>query len=400
MATNNRKKRRKKKGRKKIVLFIFEVLLLAVVLGVLWLYNSTFGKVTWENELSNSEAGINQDLDKDAAKKMHGYLNVALFGLDNRSNGDYNTGHSDCIMIVSLNYDTNEVRLVSVYRDTYLSSGGGKFTKANFAYESGGAPNAVAMLNSNLDLDITKYVSVDWKALVDAIDELDGIDLEITEAERKEINFLLPEIDGTTGYRTGKVTDTGMVHLNGTQATAYARIRSTAGDDFLRASRQRIVLEAMINKMKETDIATLTSMLSDIMGQVCTNFTQTELISLATDLTEYNLVSTTGFPFELTTKTLSSTGDTVIPIDFSKNVTELHQYLFADDSYTPSNTVETLSSKIANKTGVTSKTAAYDLTQYNETVGADGTDAVKDTNKEKAEQEKNSSSTTNKKEDE
>ncbi len=383
MANNKRKKRRKKKGRKKLVLFVFEILLLAVVLGVLWLYNSTFGKVRWEDELSNSEAGINQDLDKDAAKKMHGYLNVALFGLDNRSNGDYNTGHSDCIMILSLNYDTNEVKLVSVYRDTYLSSGGGKFTKANYAYESGGAPNAVAMLNSNLDLDITKYVSVDWKALVDAIDELDGIDLEITEAERKEINFLLPEIDGTTGYSTGKVKETGMVHLNGTQATAYARIRSTAGDDFLRASRQRIVLEAMLNKMKSTDIGTLTGMLSDIMGQVSTNFTQTELISLATDLPNYNLVSTTGFPFELTTKTLSSTGDTVIPIDFTNNVTELHKYLFDDQSYTPSNTVKNLSDKIANKTGVTSKTSAYDLTQYNDTVGASGTDAAKEKNKDK-----------------
>jgi len=175
------KKRKKKRGRKKIVLFIFEILVLLIVLAVLGLYNSTIGKIDFKNDLSASEAGINDDIDEDSVQTMHGYLNVALFGLDNRSSGKYDGGNSDCIMIASLNYDTNEVKLASLYRDTFLSVGKGKYYKANNAFANGGAENAVRMINSNLDMNITKYVCVDWKALVDVIDALGGLDLDLTK---------------------------------------------------------------------------------------------------------------------------------------------------------------------------------------------------------------------------
>ncbi len=389
---NMAKRRKKKRGRKKILLFVFEILLLLVVLGVLWAYNQTLGQVKYEEGLSNSEAGINEDIDEDALANMHGYLNVALFGLDNRSNGSYNEGNSDCIMIASLNYDTKEIQIVSVYRDTYLSSGNGKYTKANAAYAGGGAKRAVAMLNSNLDLDITKYVCVDWKALVDAIDDIGGIDLEITQAEMDEINYLIPEVDGTTGYNTNYLEDIGLQHLNGTQATCYARIRNTSGDDFLRASRQRIVLQAMLDKAKQSDIGSLTEMCKDIMSQISTNFTAAEILQYASAITKYEMKETTGFPFELTTMNLSSTGDTVIPIDLAQNVSELHQFLFNETDYQPSETVQSVSSKIEKKTGVTSKTSAFDLSQYNNTVGADGTEGTKEKNKAKQEETKKTES--------
>ena len=131
----------------------------------------------------------NEDIDEDALANMHGYLNVDLFGLDNRSNGSYDEGNSDCIIIASLNYDTKEVQLVSLYRDTYLSSGNGRYTKANGAYSAGGVKRAISMVNSNLDLNITKYICVDWKALVDAIDDLGGVDLDVTQDEVDEINY-------------------------------------------------------------------------------------------------------------------------------------------------------------------------------------------------------------------
>ena len=387
-----KRRRKKKRGRKKILLFVFEILLLLVVLGVLWAYNQTLGQVKYEDGLTVSEAGINEDIDEDALANMHGYLNVALFGLDNRSNGSYNEGNSDCIMIASLNYDTKEVQIVSVYRDTYLSSGNGKYTKANAAYANGGAKRAVAMLNSNLDLDITKYVCVDWKALVDAIDDIGGIDLEITKAEMDEINYLIPGVDGTTGYNTDYMNGTGLQHLNGTQATCYARIRNTSGDDFLRASRQRIVLQAMLDKAKQSDIGSLTEMCKDIMSQISTNFTAAEILQYASAITKYEMKETTGFPFELTTMNLSSTGDTVIPIDLAQNVSELHQFLFNETDYQPTETVQSVSSKIAKKTGVTSKTSAFDLTQYNNTVGSDGTEGTKEKNKAKQEETKKSES--------
>lgn len=384
--------KKKKRGRKKIVLFVFEILLLGVLLGVLWLYNTTFGQVSFDDsDMTNTEAGINEDISEDTLKNMHGYLNVALFGLDNRSNGSYNEGNSDSIIIASLNWDTKEIQLVSLYRDTYLSSGNGKYTKANAAYASGGARRAVSMINSNLDLNIKKYVCVDWKALVDAIDGLGGLDLEITQDEVDEINYLLPEIDGTTGYETPEVESAGIAHLDGTQATAYARIRSTAGDDFLRASRQRIVLQAMLDKAQDVGVASLINMCQEMfkadrdengneIPKIATNFSQDEIIKYAPAVIQCELKSTTGFPFELTSKMLSSTGDTVIPIDLAQNVSELHEYLFNEGGYVPSETVQKTSRNIEDKTGVDSSEAAYDLDKFNDTVGSDGTEGVKKKN--------------------
>ena len=107
---------------------------------------------------------------------------------------------------------------------------------------------------------------------------------------------------------------------------------------------------------------------------------------MAKNVMSYNIKSTTGFPYELTTMTLSSTGSTVIPIDLETNVSELHKYLFNDESYSTSDTVQLISSNISKKTGVTEKTATIDLTDYNETVGTDGTEGTKQQNKNKKQQ--------------
>ena len=139
----------------------------------------------------------------------------------------------------------------------------------------------------------------------------------------------------------------------------------------------------MLDKAKQSDLGSLTEMCKDIMSQISTNFTAAEIVQYATAVTKYQMKETTGFPFELTTMNLSTTGDTVIPIDLAKNVSELHQFLFNETDYQPTDTVQTVSDKIAKKTGVTSKTSAFDLTQYNDTVGSDGTEGAKKKNKEK-----------------
>lgn len=376
------KKKKKKKGSKKVVLFVFEILLLLVVLGALALYNSTIGKIDFKKQLTTSEAGVNDDIKEETVQTMHGYLNVALFGLDTRKSGDYSKSNSDCIMIASLNYDTNEVQLISVYRDTYLAIGKGKYAKANAAYANGGAENSVKMINSNLDLDITKYVCVDWKALIEVIDKLGGIDLDITDAEVVHINNYMKETSKTTDVPYDEVTESGHVHLSGIQAVAYCRIRYTTGDDFMRTSRQRIVLQELLKKAKEADIATLTSMCSVMMDDISTNFSVPELVSLAKGVTKYNVKSTTGFPFYLTTKDLA-VGSSVVPVDFENNVIQLHQFLFGDEAYTPSETVSAISSNIEKKTGVLKDEATIDTSRYNETVGAEGSQGVMEQNKDK-----------------
>ncbi|MGF0065760.1 LCP family protein [Lachnospiraceae bacterium SGI.085] len=362
------------KKRKKVLLFVLEILVLAVLLVVLY-FTNILNKIDFQN-MTDNEAGINDDLSSETAFAMEGYTNIALFGLDNRGSGDYDTGNSDAILIASINNENKEVRLVSVYRDTYLSVGDGKYYKCNSAYERGGAKQAVQMLNSNLDLDIKDYVSVDWGALVETIDDLGGIDIEVTDEEVDKINEYTVEIVMMTGKETTPLTESGLVHLDGTQATSYARIRKLAGDDYMRTARQRIVLQAMLEKAQKADIGTLNKVCNDVVDDISTTLTLKQMLILAKDVGAYKLVETTGFPFELTTASLDS-GDTVVPVELENNVSELHQWLFNDEDYSPSQTVQSISANIVKKSGVTLSNAdVVNTTNYNNTVDRNGT-AVK-----------------------
>ena len=368
MADNRRrKKRRKKKKSRKIVLFVFEIVA-AYFIGMV-------NRVKYEN-MSETEAGINDDLSKDTLESLEGYTNIAVFGLDNRSANNYQEGNSDVVMIASIDNKTKNVKLVSVYRDTFLSVGGGTYFKCNNAYARGGAKQAVQMLNSNLDLDIKEYVCVDWAAVVEVIDDLGGLDLNITQGEMNQINKYKKDVDGVTGKNTPNVTQYGLVHLDGTQATTYARIRKLSGDDFKRASRQRIVLQAMLEKAKKANPATLVKICNSMVDDISTTLSLDQMVSLAKDVTKYKISSTTGFPTDLTTKNMPRCGDTVIPADLVTNVKKLHEYMFDDAAYTPSQTVQAISETIVNTTGITADSAKINTSDYNETVGATGTDEI------------------------
>lgn len=375
------KKKKKKKGKKKILLLVFELLLLLILLAVAWLYNSTFNRIDYEKQMDDTEAGINGDIDSEKLEILkEGYTTIALFGLDNRSSNNYQSGNSDTIMIANIDNKTKQVKLVSVYRDTYLNIGDGKLSKANAAYAHGGATQAVQMLNSNLDLAITDYVCVDWAALVQAIDALGGIDIEITQAEMNSINKYLHDVDKVTGLNTSLVTQYGNVHLDGSQATTYARIRKLAGDDYKRASRQRIVIQAMLTKAKTSDISTLTKICNVVFDDIKTTLTMSEILYLMKDVASYDIVSTTGFPFDLTNARLQGTGDTVVPASLASNVTELHSYMFEDQAYTVSNTVQSISDTIAANTGITENSMLVDTSSFNETAGKNGTEGNTTTN--------------------
>ena len=373
MADNRRrKKRRKKKKSRKIVLFVFEILLLAILLVAAY-FIGMVNRVKYEN-MSETEAGINDDLSKDTLESLEGYTNIAVFGLDNRSANNYQEGNSDVVMIASIDNKTKNVKLV--YRDTFLSVGGGTYFKCNNAYARGGAKQAVQMLNSNLDLDIKEYVCVDWAAVVEVIDDLGGLDLNITQGEMNQINKYKKDVDGVTGKNTPNVTQYGLVHLDGTQATTYARIRKLSGDDFKRASRQRIVLQAMLEKAKKANPATLVKICNSMVDDISTTLSLDQMVSLAKDVTKYKISSTTGFPTDLTTKNMPRCGDTVIPADLVTNVKKLHEYMFDDAAYTPSQTVQAISETIVNTTGITADSAKINTSDYNETVGATGTDEI------------------------
>lgn len=292
----------------------------------------------------------------DISSDMQGYRNIALFGVDARNNNLGKGCRTDTIIIASINEETKEIKLASVYRDTYLNLGNDTYNKANGAYAYGGPKQAINMLNMNFDLNITDYVTVGWGAVADTVDALGGIEIDVDESEIGHLNNYQVETSQSLGRKYTKLTQTGLVNLDGIQAVSYCRIRYTAGDDFKRAERQREVIQALADKAQSVALknpATLNKIANDVFPSTATSLTLNEILSLLSDIASYKIVDTTGFPTEQyrATGVIGSKGDCVIPADLATNVTLMHEFLFGDTSYTPSAEVQSYSAKIHSDTG-------------------------------------------------
>ena len=329
------------------VLLITACVLLCAVFGAVAYVYAKWSKIDTqeikaEDIVINEEVKMNKEVDLG-----DGYTNVALFGVDSRDGNLGEGNRTDCIIVASLNNETKEIKMVSVYRDTLLDLSEGTYQKCNAAYSYGGPILAINMLNMNLDLDIQDYVTVDFGAIADAIDLLGGVDIEVTEEELPYINQYIPETANSAGKSANYLSSAGLQTLDGTQATTYARIRSTAGGDFTRTERQRLVIEKMFEKAKSADLGTLNAIIDKVFPQVSTSFTLQEILTYATAYSEYKLVGNMGFPQDNYTDLLSGLGSVVVPDDLVSNVTKLHEFLFGTTGYTPSSTVQTVNSNIA-----------------------------------------------------
>ena len=335
----------KKKQKVKIILVIVELLVLAVLAVILYGVSKLNRIDRPENDLMN-QVEVNDDIEKDVLEVTEGFRTIALFGLDNRSNGNLSSGNSDVIIIVTINNDTQEVKMCSVYRDTYLDTGGGKFRKCNAAFAKGGPQAAISMLNRNLDLNILDYVTVDFNAVVECIDLLGGVELTITDEEAHYMIGYVKELNELTGHKSEVPESGGTYVLDGVQATAYARIRYTAGNDYKRAERQRTVIAKMVEKVQQSDLKTLNAMIDVMFDDIETSFSNKDLLALAAKIFEYELSGSAGFPFVKKEVELGSKGQIVAPDTLETNVKELHKFLYNNEDYVPSSTVKANSMKI------------------------------------------------------
>lgn len=326
-------KTKKKKKSKFKILFIIEILILILLLGVGFYFYQSMNKI----QRNNSQ---DKNIQKSENVKSEGYRNIVVFGGDSRTNRLTDATHSDTIIIASLNNKTKDVKLVSVYRDTYVNiSEKNEFDKINAAYYTGGYSRALSTINKNFDLDISQYVTVSFKAVVNAVDLVGGIDIDVKDNEVKWVNGYMHELNRINKTNIAGIAGPGLQTLNGTQATAYARIRYTAGGDFTRTERQRLVVTKIFEKLKHSNIKTINRFINNVFPEIQTNLSDAEMLSLAKDITAYNIVDQTGFPFEKDAHRYKGISY-VFPIDLSANVTKLHQFLFNNTSYTPSKTVQ------------------------------------------------------------
>ena len=345
---SSRRKAAKKK--KRFIIFGIEILLLVVLVAGFYVVRQ-LDRIQ-KPIVDPEQVQVNEDMPEETVKTMSGYTNIALFGLDTRTPGQLGKGNrSDTIIIASINNDTKEVRLVSVFRDTYLDLANGKYNKCNGAYSAGGPEQAMTMLNKNLDLDIKYYMSVDFAALTETVDLLGGIMIDVDEEELLHLNNYTVETSKVTGVETQKLVQPGLQLLDGVQATSYCRIRYTAGDDFKRTERQREVIMELGNTAKKADITEINEIINAVFSKIATNYTNEEILQMAPEMLGYDIVDTQGFPFDRTPGTVSGKGSCVIPVNLAENVRQLHEYLFGNYSYTPSDEVQAISDKIAQDTG-------------------------------------------------
>ena len=364
MARNTKRKVRRRGRRKKRGFASWSLgKKIGAVLGGTFLAVAVIGMVILASKM-NKLKSVKLNTDKlnisDEVQHEEGYTNVALFGLDSRENDLGKGNRSDTIMIASLNNDTKEVKLVSIYRDTLLELDDGSYNKANSAYSFGGPEGAVSLINRNLDMNIEKYVTVNFNALVDVIDAVGGLDLELTHDEVVHMNNYCVETSKVTGKSYEKIEPEveGTYHLNGVQAVSYSRIRYTAGGDFKRADRQRLVLQKIADKVQNMSVGTVNKIIDSVFPQISTNFTLAEMIGYAKNLTKYKLGDSIGFPADNTTDMLNEVGSVVIPDTLSSNVMEVHKFLFGNDGYTVSSTITSVENGIAEKSSDKAKSGS------------------------------------------
>ena len=341
LALEEKRRAKKKKRRRRIGILVAEVIILSV-LCVFSYATVKMDKLDF-NFLDEDKLEVYKDTGP--------YTNIALFGLDAREGESIESGvRSDSMMVASINNETNEVKVVSIFRDTLLKQQDGTFDKANAAYSYGGPQEAIALLNRNLDLDIKNYMSVDFKALSDVIDALGGMELELTAEEVVHMNNYCVETSEVTGkdYERIEPEVAGTYHLNGVQATSYARIRATAGGDYKRAERQRLVIEKIVEKAQKANLKTLDKIIDVVFPQVSTSFSSKDLIGIAANALSYQLGETQGFPYSIADTDVVDgyEGSYVVPSDFDGDVKKLHEFLFNEKDYQVSDTVKEISHEI------------------------------------------------------
>lgn len=329
------------------VLIVIIVIILGIAIAGYSFVHSKLSKMKTEY-IDKTAIGISEE----AKDSLKGYRNIALLGIDSRAD-DYGTGNrSDCIIIASINEKTKEVKLLSVYRDTYVyvtENGNKKLDKITHAYSYGGAQNTLKSLNEALDLNITEYVTVNFDAVIAAVNALNGVEIDITSEELKYINDYIDATSQSSGVKSSHLSKAGRQTVDGVQAVAYSRIRYTAGGDYKRTERMRTVVTAMAKKAKTLNIGQLNKLADEILPRVSKNIENNDIIALIPSALSFDITESLGWPYNV--KGISTTAWYGVPVTLESNVIRLHKELFGQEDYKVSETVKEMNDAIIKKTG-------------------------------------------------
>lgn len=345
--TNYKIKTKKSKPKKRRTLKIIGLILLVILIIIAGIgvggYSYIMNKL---NKMQQVEINVEE---LDVNEELKGYRNIAIFGVDSRDTNLGKGNRSDCIIIASINQETNDIKLLSVYRDTYVEIEGHGLDKITHAYSYGEAPLAIKTLNTNLDLNITEFVTVNFDLVADLINDIGGIQITLEQAEIKYINDYIDATATSTGISSSHVNKAGTQTLDGVQSVAYSRIRYTSGGDYKRTERMRDVLTAVFNKVKKMGIGEINNLLDKYLPRVYTNLNAGNILSLATNALSYNITDSVGWPYKTQGITLDRWYG--VPVTLESNVKQLHEEVFEETDYEVPDKIKTISNKIITKTG-------------------------------------------------
>ena len=310
-----------------LVILILIITIIAPSIFILNHYMSKIGRVEIDRSVV-TETG------KEPAKEDKDLITIALLGADFSQNEKYGNfyGASDSTMILGIDKKNNRIKLFSLMRDLYLDLPDGGKSNLNYTMATKGPELILKTINYNFNLTVDKFIYVSLHTLPQIIDKLGGVELNITEDELKYINGYITNIDSENGTSTSPITSSGLQTLNGTQASAYCRIRYTEGRDFKRTERQRDVLAALFEKFKTASITDLAVIMNDILPLVSTNLTNTEIMSIVSKVLSMGAPTIEQSRFPLDGKSEMIATDMLhLTTDIEETTKDIHNFLYSLD---------------------------------------------------------------------
>lgn len=328
-------------------IIIAVLLVVVVILGVI-AFNKGNNSPSEEPDYVNKNTENSQGSEENETEPIYDTETFVIFGVDSRENVVDEGTRSDSIMLININHDLSQVRVISILRDTMVEIDGYGYQKLNHGYYYGGPTLALDTINTNFDLDIKKYATFDFDSAGDIIDKLGGIEMEITANETKYINGYIDEVNRVRGTSSKHITQAGTYTLDGTQAVAYSRIRYTMGSDLKRTDRQRTVLFKMFQKVKAMGTEERIAFAEKFMDEIKTNYSTDRMTSLLYCMSQYEVVEMEAFPKVYYDGLIDELWYEV-PATLIDMNSELHEALWLGSDYEPSEKVKEISAILEGK---------------------------------------------------
>jgi LCP family protein required for cell wall assembly len=343
-----------------------------------WFAEDDYNNSVVDEDFDEEELVTNESIDKSALAK---YTQILIVGIDTRDD-EFDVGvNSDVLMIVTINNETDDVNLVSVYRDTVMQmvTDTGEvldyYAKANHAYCAWGIKGAINTLNINLDLNITEYAIVNFEGVTKVVDALGGIDVNLTQEEVYQLNQHLADTKLATGLYAANVTSAGWNHLDGLQTTTYCRIRKTLyydedtgealENDMGRTARQQATIRKLVARARSIGLTQTLDLMKAVFNQNSdedrffkTSLTWDEIMTVVSVAFDFDLAENQGYPFDYAyADDLFLPGSTmaasyVVGQGTLNNVQKLHAYIYPKEDYSPSERIYLIDQTVSSLTGV------------------------------------------------